>query len=331
VSIVIPCYNGRRFLQECLDSAVAVAQPAWEIVLVDDGSTEELRDIVAVHAPRVRYLRQDNQGLSAARNHGLGATSGRYLKFLDCDDYLLPNGSLDRQVALLERHPEVGLVYGEALKVDVVGRPLGRRTSRFEEGAYLHAGEVELRELLYANYITASSALLRRTALEQVGGFNPAYRTIAEDWDCWLRLAPSWSFAFTNELTVGYRIHDQTVSSRQAVSEFLARHAEILDRVFANPWYRQRFEPIRPLVESYQLVLAGWLAYGADQRGAARDYGLSVLPVALRHRNWRVASEALGMSVKSTLPDHLHPPLQAALRQIRRLGRPRAAARPSGV
>jgi glycosyltransferase involved in cell wall biosynthesis len=328
VSIVVPCYNGRRFLRECLDSAVAVAQPTWEILVVDDGSTEAIRDLVEGYAPRVAYLRQDNLGLAAARNSGLRETTGRYLKFLDCDDYLLQNATFDRQVAVMDLHPSVGLAYGQALKVDLLRRPIGRRRPPFTTGSYLRTGEAELRDLLFANYITASSALVRRTALEQVGGFNPAYRTIAEDWDCWLRLAPDWSFAYLDDLAVGYRIHGETVSSRQRVEDFLARHAEILERVFADPWYSSRFGKIRPAVESYQYVLAAWVAYGAHQRGLARAYGLKVLPVALRHGDWRITQEACTVLAKTSLPAALHRPLQSAIRQARRVRRSSRSAGP---
>ena len=319
VSIVVPCYNQGQYLDDCLQSTVVVADPSWEILVVDDGSTEPIQPLVERYAPRVRYLRQTNQGAAAARNTGLQQTSGRYVRFLDSDDYLLPNDVLRRQVELLEARPEVGLVFGQALKVDEQGRPFGTRRPRLATGDYVRTGELELTELLFTNYITLSTVLASRAALEAVGGFDPHYATMTEDWECWLRLAPRWSFGYLDELAVAYRVHPAAASSRQRVSDLLARHTVLLDRVFSDDWYRRRFSTLRPAIDTYQLILAAWLSYAGRDPTEARSYAWQALPRALGLRRPGYVRDALWVLARSSMPVGLQPRFEQLVRLSRRV------------
>lgn len=318
VSIVVPCYNQARYLDECLKSALAGADPASEILVVDDGSTEPIQPVVERYSPRVRYLRQANQGAATARNTGLRAASGRYVRFLDSDDYLLPNDALRRQVALLEAGPEVGLVFGQALKVDELGRPFGTRRPRFATGDYARTGERELTELLFTNYITTSTALVRRSAIEAVGGFDPSYGTMTEDWECWLRLARRWSFAYLDDLCVAYRVHSASASSRQRVSELLDRRASTLQRFLLDEWYRDHYAKLRPAIETYQLILAAWLCYAGRDLAEARRYARQALPRAVDSRRGGYVRDALWILARSSLPGGLQLRFERVVRLTRR-------------
>src|SRR5262245_21444628 len=101
ISAVVPCYNGRRYLDECLKAIADLGDASYEVVVVDDGSKEDVRDIVERWAPLARYIWQRNQGPGAARNTGVAATTGEYVRFVDCDDNLIPK-ALSEQVAMLE-------------------------------------------------------------------------------------------------------------------------------------------------------------------------------------------------------------------------------------
>jgi len=125
VSVIIPCYNAGRFVRDALDSALAQTYAAVEIVLVNDGSTEDLETTLAPYRnhARVKIIAQTNQGLPAARNRGIRESGGEYLKFLDADDWLAPN-ALAKQVAAFETQPAPGLVYCDLQRVNAQGEPL---------------------------------------------------------------------------------------------------------------------------------------------------------------------------------------------------------------
>jgi glycosyltransferase involved in cell wall biosynthesis len=169
VSVVVAAYNGERFLNESLQSAFAQDYEPFEVVFVDDGSTDGTAEI-AQSFP-VRYLRQENRGLPAARNAGLAVAKGELVAFLDDDD-LLPPTKLSVQAACLREHPEVGCVLGRQEWIfDGVGQPSLPRDPIFGE-----VGGIQL-----------VTAMIRRRVLDELGGFDPSYR-YAEDRDLFIRM-----------------------------------------------------------------------------------------------------------------------------------------------
>jgi glycosyltransferase involved in cell wall biosynthesis len=200
VSVVIPTYNYAKFVGRAIDSALAQTYSSVEVVVVDDGSSDDTPEVLARYGDRIRAIRQDNKGLSGARNTGLKAARGDYVALLDADDYWRPD-KLEKQVALAERVPNVGAVgcVGEA--VDRTGATLGfirfdypvsappDRTSEFRG--------VAAREHWVG--CSASGALIPKRVLDDVGGFDETLRA-AEDWDMWLRIASKYTIRNTPEL-----------------------------------------------------------------------------------------------------------------------------------
>jgi glycosyltransferase involved in cell wall biosynthesis len=188
VSVVVPVFNGASFLRSALESVAAQEYPRWELVVVDDGSSDqsgELARSFAAGEPRARVIHQCNEGHSAARNRGLLACRGEYLQFLDADDRLLPD-KMKNQVAYLEQNPGVDIVTGEARYFGKHGRPLPMvlRPPRANMVA----------DLLRRNVMCLNSPLTRRRVLGKVGGFKS--RTLrgervygCEDWELWQRVA----------------------------------------------------------------------------------------------------------------------------------------------
>jgi len=184
--VVIPVFNGAAFLAAALDSVAAQTYPHWEVVVVDDGSTDTsgaLADAAAARDPRVRVLHQPNAGHSAARNRGLVGCRGEYLQFLDADDRLRPE-KLQAQVGYLEQHLHVDIVTGEALYLAQAGRETPRPLAP-------PAPNLEV-DMLLRNALCIDSPLVRRRVLARVGGFRacgPAGQRLygCEDWDLWLR------------------------------------------------------------------------------------------------------------------------------------------------
>ena len=182
VSVVIPCFNVRSYIGAALDSLLRQSHRHWEAIVIDDGSTDGTEVVVeAYHDPRVRLIRQANQGVSAARNRGIEIASGQALLFLDADDWLAPD-ALARLAARLQDHPAVA-AYGAFCFVTEDGsRVVQTKTGPFPEG---HIIERLLVENLFAN---GGHMLIEAGAIAAVGKFRDDLR-FGEDWEYWCRLA----------------------------------------------------------------------------------------------------------------------------------------------
>src|SRR5689334_8831893 len=128
VSVIIPAFNQARFLAVAIDSVLQQTYRDVEIVVVDDGSTDETRDVAARFGDRVNYVHQDNTGLPGARNRGIRESSGEFLCFLDSDDFLHPE-KIQRQVELLKEDPKLAFVYCDIITTDEAGQPLAEQPS----------------------------------------------------------------------------------------------------------------------------------------------------------------------------------------------------------
>ncbi len=194
VSVVVPAYNPGPYLRLALDSVAAQTYPHWEAIVVDDGSTEDLGWVDDVD-PRIRRVRQDNGGLSAARNTGVRESTGELIAFLDADDLWLPD-KLARQVDAFN-DPTLALVSTGFTIVD-------------DEGAHVSAGFTgyadSYEELLQGNGICASTVVVRRSVLDEVGGFDTTLAQ-CEDWDLWLRVARGHRVAKLTDKLAEYRVH----------------------------------------------------------------------------------------------------------------------------
>lgn len=204
VSVIIPSYNMAWCVGEAIESALAQDLPGLEVIVVDDGSTDDTPERLQRYAGRVVIHRQDNQGLAAARNTGIRQARGSCLIFLDADDRLLPS-SLTRQWAALQLHPDHAAVYSDGLLVTPQGRVLNRVSAESPAGLFSEAGAREFRrQLLRGHPPPIHSALLRRAAVLEAGLFDESY-SAREDLDFWLRFSkgrallhlPGQSFAYT--------------------------------------------------------------------------------------------------------------------------------------
>jgi glycosyltransferase involved in cell wall biosynthesis len=204
VSIIIPSYNQGHFLAEAIESVLSQSYPHVEIIMVDDGSTDD-SFLVASGYQGVRCIKQENQGISGARNRGAQESSGAYLIFLDADDLLLPN-SLELGLRHFKDRPEVALVAGHCQHISPDRSPLPTPPQRLvEEDHYI--------ELLRDNYIwPPASVIFRRSQFESVGGFNRSLSGSA-DHDIYLRIAAKFPIHFHNDVVALYRQHETNMSS----------------------------------------------------------------------------------------------------------------------
>jgi glycosyltransferase involved in cell wall biosynthesis len=213
VSIVIPCYNGARYLAETIESALLQTYSAIEVIVVDDGSSDATARIAQAYP--VTYVRQENRGVSAARNNGIHHSHGKYLVFLDHDDRLLPE-AVTIGVRLLEEHPECSTAVGEHGYIGSDGDPLGSSAKRA-------AGRDHYLMLLEHNFIeTPGSAVHRRSSFAVAGVFDESVQG-AEDHELYLRMARHTAFIAHDAKVSEYRLHE-TNSSRNAENMLTVSH-----------------------------------------------------------------------------------------------------------
>lgn len=234
VSVVIPCYNYGRFLPDALRSAQLQTYSDVEIVVVDDGSTDDTSKVAKKMNARV--IRQENRGLSAARNRGIAETTGEYIALLDADDIWTPH-KLEHQVVALRERRHVALCHTDGVFLHGDGWEERRKRRDYppERGC-------PLAHLLPGNRIFASSVLMRRSAVEVAGGFDEALRHF-EDTDLWFRMVDQGDFFFVNMPLMQYRVHGDNLSGRG--QEFWEGGLPVLrDRVLRD-WDRltQRLDP----------------------------------------------------------------------------------------
>ena len=200
VSVVIPVYNGERFLREALDSVAAQEHEPVEVIVVDDGSVDASASIAK--AAGVRYVHQENQGIAGARNRGLELARGEFVAWLDADDVMRP-GKLSAQVGHLRAHPEIGLV-------------LTRQELLVEDGASIPEWMVPDATFGDPGGVEHSSALFRRSVVDDVGRFDPSYRVCeGMDWLARIRAA-GIGIAVLDRKLLGRRIHGSNISSDRA-------------------------------------------------------------------------------------------------------------------
>ncbi len=208
VTVVIPCYNQAHFLGEAIESVLAQSHPNLEVIVVDDGSPDNTSE-VAAHYPRVRCVRQENQGLSAARNSGLAVSEGEYVVFLDADDRLLPE-ALEAGLECFEAHPECAFVHGDYRFIAVDGSFAGRSRQHV-------VGEDHYATLLQGNYITMPATVMyRRAVFETVGGFD-TFLGACEDYDMYLRVARRFPVCGHEKVVAEYRGHGANMSHNAAL------------------------------------------------------------------------------------------------------------------
>jgi glycosyltransferase involved in cell wall biosynthesis len=224
VSVIIPCFNHGEFLPEAVASVAAIERHDVELIVVDDGSTDErtCQEIDTLIAQSIKVVRQENQGVAAARNAGVLVAKGEYILPLDADNRLRP-GYIEYGIRILDANPQVGVVYGDA-------EYIGERKGRW------HLGSFDRDRLLQCNQIDAC-AMYRRSLWEQNNGYDATMPVQGfEDWDFWLgALENGWRFVYVPEVLFDYRVAKESMLTRgqrcgRQVETFIAIKHSLLYR-----------------------------------------------------------------------------------------------------
>lgn len=265
VSVVVATYNMGHYLPHAVQSILAQSHGNVEVLIVDDGSTDDTPDVTArlmAADARVRVHRQPNGGQAKAKNQGIELSRGDYLAFLDADDAWLPD-KLEKQLPLFEGRPQVGVVYSEYQCMDGEGKPLPKPPT------HLRRGKVS-GELLIENFVSFPTAVVRRGCIERLGIFDLTYG-MGIDYDLWLRISAHYEFDFVPDPTVRYRIW-----AGQMSKNYRKRYESAI-RIM------QRFLDENPSAVAPRMVRTAWahtylgrgdsiLWHEKDKRAARADY-----------------------------------------------------------
>jgi glycosyltransferase involved in cell wall biosynthesis len=216
VSVIIPAYNQARFLAGAIQSVTAQTYRSYEIIVIDDGSTDHCHEVAASFGEQVRYIAQQNQGLAGARNTGIQAASGEFVGLLDADDLWLPN-FLERMVSLADQKPAAAVYYCCAQGMD----ELGNNLPQVFGGPPINPS-LMYQTLLRSDFLIPSTILLRRDTIVAAGLFDPSLRS-CEDWELWLRILPKHDFIGTADCLVQYRLHGSSLSKNVSVMQHAVR------------------------------------------------------------------------------------------------------------
>jgi glycosyltransferase involved in cell wall biosynthesis len=224
VSVLLPVYNGARFLRPALESILGQSFTDFELLVLDDGSTDDsVRIAEGYRDPRIRILSAaSNQGLPRALNRGLAAASGEFVARQDADDLSHPD-RFARQLEFLRANPTVALVGAQAEVIDETGAAAGRRLAYPCDDAAIR------RRLLLRNPFAHTTVMFRRTAVLAVGGYDESFR-YCQDFALWNRLATRHRVANLHEVLAGYRIHSHDRMSDRLKWRRLIENARIIGR-----------------------------------------------------------------------------------------------------
>lgn len=237
ISVVIPAYNSEPYLREALDSVLNQSSKAHEIIVVNDGSTDSTEEIALSYGDRIRYIKQENQGLSGARNTGIREAVGDWIALFDSDDVMLPD-KISKQLAVIEADPKLVVVYSAF-------------TYLYPDGTKVLGSVFPARDLWpalrYRTPILPSTSIIRRSVLSEVGGFN---KIATEDWDLWFRIVRRYSadaFQEVPDSLLLYRQREDSLSRKfiaLAAATFHLLDTALLDGLsgFSKIIWRRRIE-----------------------------------------------------------------------------------------
>jgi len=258
VSVVLPTYNRAHIVGQAMKSVLGQTFRDFELIVVDDGSTDVTQDVVAgFKDPRVRYVAHDsNRGLSAGRNTGARAARGRYIANQDSDDLWMPE-KLAREIVALETAPSsVGVAYSRLEKTF----PDGRKVFLPADGCSPTSGDLH-RKLLEGNFITMQVSLIKKECFEAVAGFDESIPAL-QDWDFWLRVSKQYEFVYVPEIGV------RAATSPDSITKNKKKRLEAREMIFQKHY--NEFKKYPNIFAHHAFSIGNAYALRGDMKKARR-------------------------------------------------------------
>jgi glycosyltransferase involved in cell wall biosynthesis len=275
VSVIMPAYNGENYIVKAVESVIAQTYENWELIVVDDGSTDQTAFLVkAFNDPRIKYVYQENRGQAAALNHGLSIAKGDYITTLDTDDWFTID-SLSARVQFLDQQPEFGVVYGDGIYCDVDGKPL----MRFSEN---RVGDVmgDVYNVLINTpfFGTGGNVMVRREIFETYHIRYDESIVWCQDYDIYIRIAERTAFGVIDVVTIWYRLHEANMTMSMSRERRLESYIRMKQKVLSSPRFLE--VPISSRVEFfyYQFLIHGRVGQLDEQMALAKSEHFCALP-----------------------------------------------------
>ena len=296
ISVLMSVYNGERYLAAAMDSILGQTFRDFELIVIDDGSKDSSPAILRDYAERdarVKLTLRENKGLTVTLNEAFAQSTGKYLARMDCDDVALPH-RFARQVDLLDAEPDVVCTGGYFQLIDGAGRLLTTLRPPTDDA------EIQSTLLKGHNAICHPCAMIRRAAMQQVGGYDVRFRT-SQDLDLWLRLGEVGKLANVAAPVLRFRLHESSVSEtkreQQRQMGRLACEEAWTRRGLSNMTY-EAGEPWRPGTDRASkhefAVLYGWWAFKSGERKTAMIYGAkAIAAMPTKASGWKLVACAM--------------------------------------
>lgn len=211
VSIIIPCFNTAQYLPKAIESALNQTYSHLEVIIIDDGSTDNTKIVIKPFLKDIKYIYKENGGPASARNLGIARSRGEFIAFLDADDYWL-HEKLEIQIEFLKNNLEYGLVHSNLLILEKGFQLYPHFSNNPPPSGIL------FKELFLENHINNLTVVVRRECINKVNGLDERTQFIGiEDYDLWLRIAMHFKIAFINKILAVYRVHSSNISSEKNI------------------------------------------------------------------------------------------------------------------
>lgn len=288
VSVVIATYNRANYLRETIDSVLGQRFQNFELIVVDDGSTDETREVVASYGTRVQFIYQENRGPSAARNLGVRNASGEWISFQDSDDLCL-SGHLETLFGYVRQHPELGMVFANGGYVG--GQEHGRETIIPEaKSRRLAEKGVRLADLFDKSIVRLQAALISKRCYDELGGHDEDLR-ISMDLDLTFRLFSRYPVAYLDEVVFSYRRHSGNTGANQELR--LSENIRVIEKLLADNDHAEtllgkRRIAARLAYRYYRLAKGRWKQGSRAEARQAISEAASLSPLSVKYRLYQL-------------------------------------------
>lgn len=227
ISIITPTFNRSQFIHYAIRSVITQTISNWELLIIDDGSTDNTKNIIEPYLtdPRIKYFFQENQGQAAARNNGLRHSRGEFVCFLDSDNLWYPE-KLKVQHEAMKSRPDIDVVYGDGDTINESGVVISTANMKRYSGRITE-------KLLKDNFVSFNTAMVRAASIKGIGGFDESVR-FGDDYDLWLRLSAKSQFLYIPRVFSQYRVMSDQISSNKE-ARFSSNEATIKRFLSKNP------------------------------------------------------------------------------------------------